>query len=102
MNFVIKLLSAPLPSDTSGQGGQFSGYISMINPLLFGLCRIDIVYIISVYGMVSSFEFFSLLFKYPEFCLNLNLLILASRNLHITSWQTLTSYQFLQNSKKKA
>ncbi|XP_078436898.1 mediator of RNA polymerase II transcription subunit 33A-like isoform X2 [Wolffia australiana] len=60
LNSVIKLLSSPVPSDISGPGGQnqacntSSGYMSMIRPLLFGLCRADILYIISVYGRVPD------------------------------------------------
>ncbi|CAA6654567.1 unnamed protein product [Spirodela intermedia] len=58
MNFVIKLLSAPLPSDISGQGGQFSGYISMINPLLLVFVVPDVaaalVPLCEVFGSMPS------------------------------------------------
>uniref|UniRef100_A0A1D1Y8M9 GMP synthase [glutamine-hydrolyzing] n=2 Tax=Anthurium amnicola TaxID=1678845 RepID=A0A1D1Y8M9_9ARAE len=54
VHFVIKLLSTPVPSDFPRPGSHLFGYMSMINSIVFGLCRIDIVHIISVYGMVPN------------------------------------------------
>ena len=61
MHFVVKLLSPPIPTNIQESGSHLFGYMSMLNSILVGACCIDVVHIISLYGMVgclSSFAFF--------------------------------------------
>lgn len=56
VRMVVKLLSPPLPSDSSLQGSM-SHYLSQkstLNAILLGVSYVDAVHIFSLYGMVSN------------------------------------------------
>eukprot|EP00262_Sarcandra_glabra_P009875 TRINITY_DN2462_c0_g2_i1.p1 TRINITY_DN2462_c0_g2~~TRINITY_DN2462_c0_g2_i1.p1 ORF type:complete len:484 (+),score=64.20 TRINITY_DN2462_c0_g2_i1:206-1453(+) len=54
VKFAVKLLSPPVPPEFSGPGSHLIPYMPMLTSILFGLCSIDIVHIISLYGMIPE------------------------------------------------
>ncbi|KAJ4954696.1 hypothetical protein NE237_011479 [Protea cynaroides] len=54
VQFVIKLLSPPLPADFSGNESHLIRYAAMLNVLLVGLAPVDCVQIFSLHGLVPQ------------------------------------------------
>ncbi|PKU66907.1 mediator of RNA polymerase II transcription subunit 33A isoform X2 [Dendrobium catenatum] len=56
VRLVVKLLSPPIPAEFSGSGNSshLIGYMPMISAVLFGVCSVEAVHIISLYGMVPE------------------------------------------------
>lgn len=56
VRMVVKLLSPPLPSNSSTQGSMshYLAQMSTLNALLLGISYGDAIHIISLYGMVSN------------------------------------------------
>lgn len=56
VHIVVKLLSPPIPPDSSasGVGNYLIGHMSVLSAILFGVSCVDIVHILSLYGMVSK------------------------------------------------
>ncbi|CAL9069941.1 unnamed protein product [Musa banksii] len=56
VHIVVKLLSPPIPPDSSasGVGNYLIGHMSVLSAILFGVSCVDIVHILSLYGMVPE------------------------------------------------
>lgn len=56
VRMVVKLLSPPPPPDSSASstGNYLIGHMSVLNAILFGVSGVDIVHILSLYGMVIN------------------------------------------------
>jgi hypothetical protein len=56
VRMVVKLLSPPLPSDSSTRGSMshYLSQMSTLNAILLCVSYVDAVHILSLYGMVSS------------------------------------------------
>ncbi|XP_026413117.1 mediator of RNA polymerase II transcription subunit 33A-like [Papaver somniferum] len=54
VNFVLKLLSPPVPPNFTGPGNHYVEYMSMLHSVLFGICSIDSVHILSLHGVIPE------------------------------------------------
>ena len=54
VQFVVKLLSPPVPPSNTGPGSHLIDYMSMLSALLFGASAINTVHILSLHGMGST------------------------------------------------
>lgn len=54
--FVVKLLSLPMPPDSSASAAEndLIGHMPVLSAILFGVSCVDIVHILSLHGMVSK------------------------------------------------
>lgn len=53
MNFVVKLLSHPVPPEHDGRQNYLMDHMPMLRGILFGASSIDTVHILSLHGMVN-------------------------------------------------
>lgn len=54
VHFVFKLLTPPPDSSASGARNHFMDHMPVLSAVLFGVCCVDTVHILSLYGMVSE------------------------------------------------
>ncbi|KAJ6790672.1 Uncharacterized protein M6B38_247475 [Iris pallida] len=54
VHIVIRLLSPPVPPDYSRSESHLVGYRSMLNSLLLGLSCVDVIHILSLFGMIPE------------------------------------------------
>lgn len=55
VNFVVKLLSPPIPLSDTGSEAPVIDYMPMLSVVLFGASSIDTVHVLSLHGVVSIF-----------------------------------------------
>ncbi|KAK9125877.1 hypothetical protein Scep_014723 [Stephania cephalantha] len=54
LQYVIKLLSPPLPCNFAGPGSHLVDHLPMLCAILFGMSSVDVIHIISLHGMVPE------------------------------------------------
>ena len=64
VNFVVKLLSPPVPTNFAGPRSHLVDYMSMLSAILLGASSIDTVHVLSLHGVVSESYYKSFNFGY--------------------------------------
>lgn len=67
VNFVVKLLSPPVPPNYSGPRSHLIDHMPILSAILFGASSIDTVHILALHGVVSKISLLTCGVSYKQF-----------------------------------